>query len=79
MAPLKRLLPAILLAGLLAGCADEGVSYSPNLGFNGDAGSNIGAEPSTDVFPNPPPGADFYTDRWTDSGNQQDHGLFSNW
>ena len=55
MAPLKRLLPAILLAGLLAGCADEGVSYSPNLGFNGDAGSNIGAEPSTDVFPNPPP------------------------
>ena len=79
MAPLKRLLPAILLAGMLAGCADEGASYSPDLGFNGNAGSNIGTEPSTDMLPYPPPGADFYTDRWTDSGNQQELGRFSNW
>jgi hypothetical protein len=79
MAPFIRLLPAILLAGLLAGCADEQASYSPSLGFNGNAGANTGAEPSTDMLPSPPPGADYYTDRWTDSGNQLEHGQYSNW
>ena len=79
MASLTRLLPVILMAGLLAGCAEDQASYSPSLGFNGNAGVNTATEPSTDMLPYPPPGADFYTDRWTDSGNQQELGPFNNW
>jgi len=79
MAPLTRLLPAILMAGLLAGCAAENASYSPSLGFDANAGSNASPEPSTDMMPYPPPGADFYTDSWSDAGNGRDHGQFSNW
>ena len=80
MAPLLRLLPAILMAGLLAGCDTESVSYSSSLGFDNNAGSNASAEPSSaEMMPYPPPGADFYTDNWSDAGNGREHGEFSNW
>lgn len=79
MAPLTRLLPAILMAGLLAGCAAESASYSPNLGFDNNTGSNNDPQRSTDMMPYPPPGADFYTDNWSDAGNGREHGAFSNW
>ena len=79
MASLTRLLPVILMAGLLAGCAEDQATSSPSLGFNGDAGANAALEATPDMTPYPPPGADYYTDRWTDSGNQMDRGQFSNW
>jgi hypothetical protein len=75
----KLLLPVVLISWLLAGCAYEGASYSPSLGFNANAGANSSFEPSTEMTPYPAPGYDYYSDNWYDTGNGRDHGQFSNW
>jgi len=75
----KLLLPVVMISWLLAGCTTEGASYSPSLGFSPDSGSNTGTVQPNEMIPYPPPGDNYYTDNWYDTGNGQDHGQFSNW
>ena len=71
------LLPALLALLGLSGCAsapeDSGLSFQAYPPPGSDTGR------LADEVPNPPAGSDYYNDNWVDSGNGQDHGLFSNW
>ena len=66
-------LALLTLSGCTYGSADLSVSsYS----FIGPSPSS---EQPSDATPDPAPGYNYYSDNWYDTGNQRDHGQFSNW